>query len=122
MSPELARARQALERSAEEAGFYESGRNRLVIPGAASFKGNDQSPPPDEKRDVDRNKGGGNGGGDDGGEEKLDPIIKGLIDRLPRPGEKWSKAKRKLWLQILENSFDLVYEDNDPETKPDVMQ
>jgi len=119
---QTARARQALERSAEEAGFYESGRNRLVVPGAASFKGND-APPPNQQNDQERNRGGSGGGsGNDGGNTNLDPIIKGLIDRLPPPGDKWSKAKRQLWLQILENSFDLVYEDDTAPAKPDVFQ
>ncbi|WP_024587282.1 hypothetical protein [Aliihoeflea sp. 2WW] len=101
---QTSRARQAMERSAEEAGFYESGRNRLVIPASASFKGGSE---PEVKA-------GGNGGGGSGGGEPpptIDPIIKGLIDRLPKPGSEWEKSKRKLWLQILENSFDLVYED-----------
>jgi hypothetical protein len=98
---QTSRARQALERSAEEAGFYESGRNRLVIPASASFKAHDEG----------AGKVGGNGGGG-GDTPSLDPIIKGLIDRLPPPGTTWSKAKRKLWLQILENSFDLVYEED----------
>lgn len=120
---QTARARQALERSAEEAGFYESGRNRLVIPGAASFRAGDA--PAEQPADQDRlGSAGGRNGGGGGGDSNLDPIIKGLIDRLPPPGERWSKIKRKLWLQILENSFDLVYEDDlaSPSAKPDVFQ
>lgn len=111
---QTSRARQALERSAEEAGFYESGRNRLVIPAAASFKSGSES------QVNDANKLGSSGDGGDGGGNNLDPIIKGLIDRLPKPGSRWEKSKRKLWLQILENSFDLVYEDmeNQSEGEP----
>ncbi|CDX34994.1 conserved hypothetical protein [Mesorhizobium plurifarium] len=78
-----------MERSAEEAGFYESGRNRLVVPASASFKANDDGV----------GKGGSGGGSGGGGDTPtLDPIIKGLIDRLPPPGSNWTKAKRKLWL------------------------
>ncbi|RWC13944.1 MAG: hypothetical protein EOS51_20360 [Mesorhizobium sp.] len=104
---QTSRARQALERSAEEAGFYESGRNRLVIPASASFKASDEG---GSKGGSGSGSGGGTGNGGDA--PTLDPIIKGLIDRLPPPGTDWPKAKRKLWLQILENSFDLVYEDD----------
>lgn len=109
------RARQAFERSAEYAGFFDSGRERLVRPrmdGGPQTNadgGQQQSPPPPPP--ADERNGNGNGGG------KLppdvDPIIRGLIDRLPPSGQKWPKAKRKLWLQILENSFDLVYEDTE---------
>ncbi|HEV7252666.1 MAG TPA: hypothetical protein VGN97_06160 [Mesorhizobium sp.] len=115
---QTSRARQAFERSAEFAGFYESGRNRLVVPASASFKDAEDSSPPDHQKDNDGAASGGaagsrlGGGGGGGLPPHLDPIIKGLIDRLPRPGTKWDKAKRKLWLQILENSFDLVYEDD----------
>ena len=45
----------------------------------------------------------------------LDPIIEGLLDRLPELGTVWPKAKREAWLNILRQSFDLLYED---EPKP----
>ena len=41
----------------------------------------------------------------------IDPITKGLIDRLPKAGAVWSASQRKLWLQILKNWFELVYQD-----------
>ena len=40
----------------------------------------------------------------------LTRIIAGLLKRLPKSGEKWPKAQRKLWLQLLEGSFDLIYD------------
>ena len=43
-----------------------------------------------------------------------DPIINGLLARLPKSGEVWPDAERKLWLGILENAFKLIYKD-----KPD---
>ena len=51
--------------------------------------------------------------GGDGGDlpPKLDPIIRGLIDRLPDAGANWPSQERKLWLGILENTFELVYKD-----------
>jgi hypothetical protein len=101
---QTARARQAFERSADEAGFYESGRNRLVIPAAASFRG---SEPPKVKEGGN----GGNGGGEEPPAKKLDPIIKGLIDRLPNAGSVWPSSERDLWLSILKSSFQLVYKE-----------
>ena len=40
---------------------------------------------------------------------KLDPIIKGLLERLPAPGDYWPKAERQKWLNILSNVLDLIY-------------
>jgi hypothetical protein len=31
--------------------------------------------------------------------------------RYPKSGEIWPKAQRKLWLQLLEGSFELIYLD-----------
>ncbi|MBZ9754032.1 winged helix-turn-helix domain-containing protein [Mesorhizobium sp. ESP6-5] len=102
---QTARARQALERSAEEAGFFANGRNRLVIPAVANYKGaevvvGDLVPvkplgemvalPPD-----------------------VDPIIRGLIARLPPSGSIWPSNERELWLNILKSSFQLVYKDSE---------
>jgi hypothetical protein len=55
-------------------------------------------------------------GNGDGGNTGVDPIIAGLLKRLPKSGEKWPKAQRKLWLQLLEGSFDLIYEDAGSDT------
>jgi hypothetical protein len=45
---------------------------------------------------------------------ELDPIISALLEHLPPPGDYFSKEDRKLWLQIVELSFDLIY-DNEPQ-------
>lgn len=41
----------------------------------------------------------------------IDPIIKGLLQRLPAPGEVWPQAARKAWLNLLEGSFGIIYQD-----------
>lgn len=46
---------------------------------------------------------------------EIDPIINGLIRRLPASGGVWPPAERKLWLEILENTFRLVYDDGEAE-------
>ncbi len=104
------RARQVFERSAEQAGFFTHGRNRLVMPGIAA--GREQ-----QREEEVRDDGGTGGSGSGGGEQPgVDPIIAGLLKRLPKSGEKWPKAQRKLWLQLLEGSFDLIYNDDDAAT------
>lgn len=44
---------------------------------------------------------------------EIDPIIQGLLARLPKSGEVWPDVDRKLWLQLLEGSFKLIYKDAD---------
>lgn len=97
------RARQVLERSAEYAGFFEQGKDRLVKPGFAPV-----SDPPQGDNNF-----GGDGGKGGGGNEtpELDPVIKGLIDKLPAPSSVWAEAERDLWLEILKSSFKLVYKE-----------
>ena len=106
------RARQVFERSAEQSGFFEHGRNRLVMP---AIKGGAQI--------LEGEKNGGmRGGGDRNEPPNIDPIIRGLINKLPAPGDVWPNVQRKLWLEILENTFKLVYRDqreaSEPESKP----
>ena len=98
------RARQTLERSAQHAGFCEQGQDRLVRPGISKH----DDPPLDSDA---RNQGGGGNDGDGSGPPTIDPIIQGLINRLPPAGAEWGKDERKLWLGILESSFDLVYKE-----------
>jgi len=35
------------------------------------------------------------------------------LKRLPKSGATRPKSQRKLWLQLLEGSFDLIYEDEE---------
>jgi hypothetical protein len=44
---------------------------------------------------------------------KIDPIIAGLLHRLPRQGATWPEAERKLWLGLMEQSFKLIYRETD---------
>ena len=51
----------------------------------------------------------GNGDGGDGAD--IDPIIRGLLARLPKSGYVWPEAQRDLWLDLLKGSFKLIYKD-----------
>ncbi|MFT3989257.1 hypothetical protein [Aestuariivirga sp.] len=115
------RARQAFEKSAQLAGFFDSGKERLVRPRmeGASQPGvvepaktlplSQEVKPPTIFA----------GGGSSSPLREIDPIIQGLINKLPPSGAVWAANKRKLWLQILANSLDLVYEDSSTDTGPD---
>ena len=41
--------------------------------------------------------------------ETPDLLIRGLLDRLPKPGSCWSLDDRAKWLQAAAGIFDLVY-------------
>lgn len=45
----------------------------------------------------------------------LDPLIDAMLDHLPAPGDVFELEQRKLWLQILELAFKLIYLEREPE-------
>jgi len=96
------RARQVFERAADQAGFFEHGRNRLVMPG---FVQRGEKVPEPEKKEG---GGGGGSGGGNGGNGGIDPVVAALIDKLPKKGP-WSLDERVMWLQMLSMAFQLAY-------------
>jgi hypothetical protein len=107
------RARVVFEKSAEQAGFFAAGRNRLVMPGVTSAGGDGEKLPPGEngqkEDDKEKNKGTGGGGPPSG---TLHPFIQGLLATLPKPESKWEAVDRVKWLQTAASIFDLIYEGN----------
>ena len=102
-----ARARQTFMKSAVQANFIDAGSGRLIKPSVGTA---DPSPPPPPPKKEDEFK-GGNGGDGGNGDSTIDPIIRGLLVRLPKSGDVWPETDRKLWLQLLEGSFKLIYKD-----------
>ena len=96
------RARQIFERSADQGGYFENGRNRLVMPGVV--QGGEKPPNTDVKDGGGNSGGGGNGNG--GG--TIDPVVAALIDKLPKKGP-WPVDDRVMWLQMLSMAFQLAY-------------
>lgn len=93
------RARQAFERSAEQAGFFAHGTDRLIMPSGLSRPETAplETPPKDTKR---RN-------GSD--EPPMHPFIKGLLETLPPAHSDWSIPDRVKWLETASNIFGLIY-------------
>ena len=61
---------------------------------------------------------GDTGGGDKGvGDATTDPLIQGLVDRLPKPDNTWSLEDRVKWLRTAANIFVLIYEAGDGEVR-----
>jgi hypothetical protein len=96
------KARQVLQRSAGQAGFFWSGQDRLVMPpgdGRIEAWPEEKNPPESEKH-----KGGR--GVDAGGRHQL---IMGLIDALPPEKTEWPVEDRKGWLEGAAAIFNLIY-------------
>jgi hypothetical protein len=108
------RARQTFMKSATFAGFIDSATGRFVKPGNLGAPREESSETPSREPNY-----GGNNGGDP---PPVDPIIAGLLKRLPTSGSMWPKAQRKLWLQLLEGSFELIYEDKSDDDLSDVLK
>jgi hypothetical protein len=98
------RARQTFMKSAHYAGFIDPGTGRFIKPGNVGAARDDA--PAEPPKSV----GGGSGGGES---SDIDPIIRGLLARLPKSGDVWPENERKLWLQLLEGSFKLIYKEKD---------
>ena len=93
------RARQLLEKSAEQAGFFAHGRDRLVEPVVRGGQKIEIPPKHEEKR--------GNGHGGGGGQ--YHPFVEGLLQKLPAPETDWPYEARVKWLQTAAHIFDLLY-------------
>ena len=100
------RARQVFEKSAEQAGFFEQGRDRLVKPGVPDPK--EGSGGSEGSKASENEKGGGSGGGEPP-KFDLHPFIQGLLQTLPKPDTEWPGPARAKWLQTAANIFDLIY-------------
>ena len=102
------KARQVFQRSAQQAGFFAHGQERLVLPamgpGTTEPKKEEQSPIPDAPEK--RTSGDGNGGG-------RHPFIQGLLKELPNEGNDWATADRVKWLKAAAMIFDLIYTNED---------
>jgi len=108
-SKQTDKARQVFLRSARQANFFEHGEDRLVRPAVPAGPGTPPITETPKQEDGELKK----KGGDDGLPPDIDPIIRGLLARLPPSGKVWPKDQRKLWLQLLEGSFDLIYKGSD---------
>lgn len=114
------KARQAFERSAKQAGFFNAGSDRLVRPRVEGPNGS--RGPSDEQRDDGyaadlrrrrEDEQDMSGGGDSGRKPQGSdhPLIQGLLITLPIPGAEWASRDRKAWLTMAESIFDMIYVD-----------
>lgn len=116
------RARQILERSAETAGFFESGRDRLVRPaglGSESTAEQNTEEPPRKTSSRPSHNGNRPWRGEDS--KAVDPLITALFSHLPPRGTAWPKAERDAWLGLVKGTLDFIYCDDDEESLHDLI-
>jgi hypothetical protein len=103
-------ARLAFDKSANQAGFFPTGPDRLIEPiiGGAISPTGPTGPGPSGPSHT-RLQAASLSVGESGAEFGLDPLIQGLLRRLPKSGEAWEADKRARWLQTLAANFDMVY-------------
>ena len=103
-----AAARQIFQRSAREAGYFNSGDDRLVRPratsGGAAAETLDQTiaDAPSSEPETKKRRNGSGGGG-------RHPFVEGLLETMPEPGTVWAIEGRAAWLEAAANIFTLIY-------------
>lgn len=111
-SKQTDRARQTFERSAQSAGFFDAGRDKLVMPAFAS------TPPLEKEGET---GGGGGGGGAGGGGSRstqrghLDVVVEALIQKLPPGDQPFPVDARIRWLRQIEMAFQDAYGEGEAE-------
>jgi len=99
------RARQVFERSAEQANYFEHGKNRLVMPAVAVRESQ-----PEKLEEKGKNGGGGGGGIDDGLTGLgLDPLLIALLKKIPASGE-WPASQRLRWFRTFAMNVSQIYD------------
>ncbi len=118
------KARQAFQRSAFQAGFFEQGRTKLVMPSGLGISNTNNvprdtkplTPPPTPTISTPPQHSYGGGGGSSGNGLPVlqeHPLIQGLFQLLPPIGTSWPENKRQEWLTLAGTIFKVLYsEDN----------
>lgn len=102
------KARQIFERSAREAGFFTSGAGRLVEP---TFNGPSASAiiPEAPEGEPEPAKPAASTGKSKVMAVADDPLVQGLLSRMPPPEKGWPAPERARWLQTFAMNLELIY-------------
>jgi len=103
------KARQVFQRSATQAGFFQYGTSKLVLPSvkasaAAAAPAADPEVEPEKKKKKEKEE-------DDS--PRLHPLIEGLLKELPEPKTEWPIEERKNWLEMVSGIFNVIYKTSD---------
>jgi hypothetical protein len=119
---QVTRARQTFQRSAFQAGFFASGRERLTMPAANQVPVTPVNEHPSQGdhhggRGGGRRDGGGGGRSDSGGAGAggagsgiiRHHLIQGLVDMIPEVGSSWPATAQESWINLAKNIFAVLY-------------
>lgn len=106
---QLSRARQTFQRAAQQAGFFDTGRSRLVKPPVSNtVEVEQQDQQDDHAQEQNSNQTRQDRGGD--GDPLSDPMLVGLLKRmLPEEGKPFPAANRRLLFTALAVNLDVIY-------------
>lgn len=101
---QVSRARQVFARSALQAGFFSTGKDRLVKPSQGAAPTIEKPDPArEEKKREEKNDG-------EGTSPLSDPMLMGLLRRmLPPEGQPFSAQDRELFFRALAVNLDVIY-------------
>jgi hypothetical protein len=109
-----AAARQIFQRSARQAGYFNSGEDRLVRPRTSSSATTQTdtieqavADAPPKRRDEDS---GARRSGSSSDSAQYHPFVQGLLQTMPEPGTVWTIEGRAAWLEAAANIFKLIYQ------------
>jgi hypothetical protein len=94
------KARNAFERSAQLAGFFDNGKDRLIEPIRREVSAKTVVNAPAEIEQIPHRP----------VRESNNPLISGLFEKLPSQGSTWEEKDRIKWLSAANTIFDLLYE------------
>lgn len=104
---QTSKARQAFQRSAQQAGFFNEGDDRLVRPSIEASYGEGEVA---NKQAISDTADNDSVMGDGSPKiRSLHPLIRGLVETLPDPGKEWSDMEQKAWLDAAKANFALIY-------------
>ena len=103
------KARQVFQRSATQAGFFQYGTSKLVMPSVklsapAAAPVTVPDAEPDKKKKKEKEE-------DDA--PRLHPLVEGLLKELPEPKTEWPLDDRRNWLEMVSSIFNVIYKNSD---------
>ena len=104
------KARQVLYRSADTAGFFGSGRDRLIRPPVSTIGTGHSGASAPEKPMVSHVE---------AVPMAEHPLIRGLVAKLPAEGEPFTPKQRQRWLEAAKVNLELIYADADEAAAPE---
>lgn len=101
---QVVKARQVFARSADAAGFFQSGRDRLVRPASSSLRTEPGGASVSREPPVRRAE---------AAPMANHQLIAGLVAKLPPEGHKFTARQRQRWLEAAKVNLELIYASDD---------